>query len=162
MYLIDYAKYRPGVIKGLRDYIGVPVIRSDQNAPVSEKSYLTYTITTIAGANNGTWQKHVDGIDRLMVESIWSFTSISNDWETSVNNAVKAKEWITHVGHAELSALGISVQSATSITNRDNVLTVEYERKNGFDVVFYVYDEVENPSNTYGLIETVGINQSTN
>lgn len=159
--MIDYAKYRPGVAKGLSKYIGVPVIRSDQNAPVESKSYLSYTITTLAGENNGTWQKHDDGIDRLLVESIWSFTSISDDWETSVNNAVKAREWITHVGQVELSALGINVRSATNITNRDNVLTVEYERKNGFDVVFYVYDELREPSEAYGYIESVELHPRT-
>lgn len=151
--MIDYDKYRPTVAKGLSDHIGVPVIRSDQNAPVNEKDYLTYTITTIAGKNNGTWQKHADGIDRLLVTSIWSFSSISDDWATSVNNAVKAREWITHIGRTALSAAGITVQSATEINNRDNVLTAEYQRKNGFDVVFYVYDSVANP--TTGTIETV-------
>jgi hypothetical protein len=40
---------------------------------------------------------------------------------------------------------GITVQSVTDVTNRDNLLTVEYQRKNGFDVVFYVYDEVDSP-----------------
>lgn len=157
--MIDYAKYRPAVAKGMSQYVGVPVIRSDQNAPVKAKHYLTYTITTIAGKNDGTWQKHADGIDRLMVESIWSFTSISDDWETSVNNAIKAREWIMRVGRAALSALGITVQSATQINNRDNVLTVEYERKNGFDVVFYVYDAVEN---TTGIIESVGTTHEMN
>lgn len=150
--MIDYAKYRPAVAKGVSEYVGVPVIRGNQNAPAKAKHYLTYNITTLAGKNDGTWQKHADGVDRLLVKSIWSFTSISDSWETSVNNAVKAREWITHVGRAALSALGITVQSATDINNRDNVLSVEYERKNGFDVVFYVYDAVENPT---GIIETV-------
>ena len=157
--MIDYAKYRPAVAKGMSGYVGVPVIRSDQNAPVKAKDYLTYTITTLAGENNGTWQKHADGVDRLMVKSIWSFTSISDDWETSVNNAIKARAWITHIGRAALSAQGITVQSATQINNRDNVLTVEYERKNGFDVVFYVYDTVENPT---GIIENVDTTHEMN
>lgn len=155
--MIDYVKYRPAVAKGMSQYVGVPVIRGSQNAPVKAKSYLTYTITTIAGKNDGTWQKHADGIDRLMVKSIWSFTSISDDWETSVNNAIKARDWITHVGRAALSVQGITVQSATQINNRDNVLTVEYERKNGFDVVFYVFDTVENPT---GIIESVDTNHA--
>lgn len=157
--MIDYEKYRPAVAKGVSDYVGVPVIRSDQNAPVEAKDYLTYTITTIAGKNNGTWQQHADGVDRLMVTSVWSITSISGDWATSVNNAVKAREWITHVGRAALSAAGITVQSATDINNRDNVLTVEYERKNGFDVVFYVYDAVENPT---GIIESADLIREMN
>ena len=155
--MIDYAKYTRAVASGMRKYVGAPVIQGDQNAPVTDKSYLTYKITTIAGENNGTWQEHDDGMHRLLVESIWSFSSISDDYQTSVNNAIKARDWILHVGRAALSEAGISVKTATGITNRDNVLTVEYERKNGFDVVFYVYDEVESPSDAYGYIETVDI-----
>lgn len=155
--MIDYDKYRPAVAKGMSNYIGVPVIRSDQNAPVKAKDYLTYTITTLAGKNDGTWQKHADGIDRLMVKSIWSFNSISDRWETSVNNAMKAREWIMNVGRTALSDAGISVQSATDITNRDNILSVEYERKNGFDAVFYVFDEVSPVDD--GYIETAEVSR---
>lgn len=151
--MIDYAKYQPAVANGLSQYIGIPVIRGNQNARAPKHPYMTYTVTTLAGKNEGTWQKHDDGVDRLLVKSIWSFTSLSDDYNESVSNAIKAREWITHIGRAALSAQGITVQSATDINNRDNVLTVEYERKNGFDVVFYVYDTVENPT---GIIETVG------
>ena len=153
--MIDYEKYRPAVAKGVSNYVGVPVIRGNQSAPAPPYPYLMYNITTPAGKNDGTWQQHDDGIDRLMVKSIWSITSISDDYDQSVTNAMKAREWIMHVGRAALSAQGITVQSVTEINNRDNVLTVEYERKNGFDVVFYVYDAVSNP--TTGIIDNVGV-----
>ena len=48
---------------------------------------------------------------------------------------------------------GVIVQSVTNITNRDNILTVEYEYKNGFDVVFYLFDETENNIEQSGVIE---------
>lgn len=160
--MIDLKDMRTAIAKGLREYIGVPVIRGDQTAKAPPYPYAVYNVTTIAAANNGTYQQHEDGIDRLMVRSIWSFSFLAADWETSVTLATKAREWFLHGGRVWLSDNGIAVQGATDIANRDNILTVEYERKNGFDVVFYVYDEAENPSNSAESIEGVNFARGMN
>lgn len=137
---------------GLSNYLGIQVIRGNQTARAPTMPYCVYNVTTIAGANHGTWQQHSDGIDRKMVKSIFSFSFISFDYDDSVALASKARGWFEHAGHVWLSDRGIVVQSTTDITNRDNILTAEYERKNGFDVVFYVYDAVENPVENVGHI----------
>lgn len=155
--MIKLDEMRETVAKGLKEYLGVKVIRGNQTASAPEHPYVTYNVTTIAGANNGTYQQHKDGIDRKMVRSIWSFSFISKDWDESVLLATKAREWIEHTGRLWLADHGITVQSTTEINNRDNILTVDYERKNGFDVVFYVFDEAENPSKSTGYIESVNI-----
>lgn len=142
---------------GLSEYLGVPVIRGNQSKKAPSYPYVTYNLTTPAGANNGTWQEHEDGIDRLMVESIWSFSTLSTDWQESMILANRAREWFQRTGQTYLSDHGITVQSTTQINNRDNILALEYERKNGFDVVFYVYDEVKNPSESTGYIEDAEI-----
>ena len=160
--MIDLKSKRTAIASGLREYIGVPMIRGDQTAQSPSYPFGVYNVTTIAGANNGTYQQHDDGVDRLMVRSIWSFTFLAADWETSVTLATKAREWFLHGGRVWLSDHGIVVQSATDIGNRDNILTVEYERKNGFDVVFYVYDEAENPTNSAGSIEGVNFAHEMN
>ena len=151
--MIAYKQMRSAVAQGLKDCLGVPVIRGNQTAEAPPYPYAVYNVTTIAGENNGTYQQHEDGTDRLMVRSIWSFSFLSKDWDESVMLATMAREWFLHSGRVYLSDHGINVQSATDITNRDNLLTVEYERKNGFDVVFYVFDEVESPSKSTGFIE---------
>lgn len=160
--MIDIEKMVNTVPKGLKEYLGIPVILSDQTAPAPAYPYATYKATTIAGANNGTWQQHKDGIDRLMVRSIWSLSFLSKEWSESIRYATKAREWFQHTGRAWLAQNGIVVQSITDITNRDNIITVEYERKNGFDVFFYVYDEAENPAGTYGFIESAEIAREMN
>lgn len=152
--MIPYKELTTVIPKSLSEYLGVPVIRGNQTAPAPAYPYGTYNITTIAGANNGTWQQHEDGKDRKQVRSIWSFSWLASDWDESVELAIKAKNWLTHSGRLLLSESGITVQSVTEITNRDNLLTVEYERKNGFDVVFYVYDEVDSLVGTTGYIES--------
>ena len=157
MLLIPYDEMRKVVPQGLREYLGIEIIRGNQTATAPDYPYGTYNVTTIAGANNGTWQQHEDGVDRLMVRSIWSWSFLSADYDESVALAIKAREWFEHSGRAWLSEHGITVQSTTDINNRDNILTVEYERKNGFDVVFYVYDEAKNLTDTIGTIEGVEV-----
>lgn len=151
--MIAFDKMREAVRGGLSDFLGIPVIRANQTAPAPAHPYATYNVTTPAQANNGTYQQHEDGIDRLLVRSVWSITILSKDWDESIALATKAREWFVHTGRVWLADRGITVQSATDINNRDNILTVEYERKNGFDVFFYVFDEAENPSKTNGTIE---------
>lgn len=155
--MLDLKPMRAKVMKGLKDYLGITMIRSDQTAEAPAYPYGTGKATTPAAANNGTYQQHEDGIDRLLVRSIWSFSFLSDDYDESIMYASKAREWFCHTGRVWLSDNGIIVQSVTDITNRDNILTVDYERKNGFDVVFYVYDEVENPSESTGYIEGVKV-----
>lgn len=155
--MIKLDKIREAVAKGLSAYLGVKIIRGNQTAEAPAHPYGSYNVTTIAGANNGTYQQHSDGIDRKMVRSIFSLSFVSDNWDESVLLATKAREWFEHTGRLWLSEHGITVQSTTDIMNRDNILTVEYERKNGFDVVFYVFDEAENPSKSTGYIESVNI-----
>lgn len=144
--MINYKEIRNAVAQGLKKHLGVPVIRGNQTAEAPPYPYAVYNVTTIAGRNNGTYQKHADGIDRLLVRSIWSFSFLSKDWDESVILATMAREWFLHSGRTWMSDRGIIVQSATDITNRDNILTVDYERKNGFDVVFYMFDEAGDPA----------------
>lgn len=155
--MIDYKTMRATVARGLKEYLGVPVIRGNQTAALPDYPFASYNITTLAGENNGTYQQHEDGIDRLMVKSIWSFSFLSEDYDESVGLAIKARTWFERSGRAWLAENGVTVQSTTQITNRDNILTVEYERKNGFDVVFYVFDEVESTAGTDGYIESAEI-----
>lgn len=150
--MIDNDLLRDTVPEGLSTYLGIPVILSNQNKKPPNYPYLTYTVTTLAGENNGTYGEWDDGIDRLSVLQTWSISSLAETEVESIMYANKAREWLVHVGRQYLNDRGVIVQRATAIGNRDNVLTVEYERKNGFDVVFCVDDEVERPDN--GSIDT--------
>ena len=151
--MLDLKSIRVALFTGLSEYLGITMIRSDQTGPAPAYPYGTGKATTPAAANNGTWQQHDDGVSRLMVRSIWSFSFLSADYDESVMLATKAREWVSHTGRVWLSERGIVVQSVTDIANRDNILTVEYESKHGFDVVLYVWDVAQNPTETSGIIE---------
>lgn len=154
--MVDTEHLRSVVIKGLKEYIGVPVIRSNQNAEPPDYPYASYTITTPESANNGTYGVYDDGVDRLPVTQTWSITVQSDQFEESVTLASKAREWLQHTGTLYLNDNNVIVQSVTNITNRDNMISVEYEYKNGFDVVFWLMDEVEM---TVEEIESISIGE---
>lgn len=155
--MIPYKKLTTDVPTGLREYLGIPVIQGNQTAQAPKYPYGSYNITTLASANRGTWQVHDDGKHRKLVRSIWSFSWLSDDSDESIEYAMKARNWFEHTGRVWLSDRGITVQSVTEIANRDNILTVEYERKHGFDVVFYVYDETNSFTEDVGYIESVKV-----
>ena len=158
MHLIDIDKLKQVVVSGLKEYLGCTVIRTNQNAEPPAYPYVSYTITTLASANNGTYEEYTDGTTRKQLKQTWSITAQSNNESESVNLALKAREWLDYAGRVYLKDNGVTVQSVTNVTNRDNILTVEYEYKNGFDVVFYLFDETENNINKSGIVETVELN----
>ena len=153
--MIDYENIRKTVVKGLKEHLECPVIRSNQNAEPPVYPFISYTITMLQSENNGTWQEYEQGIDRQAVTQTWSITALSDDNNESVLLANKARTWLTRLGKLYLNDNKVIVQSAGNITNRDNILTSEYEYKNGFDVVFWLYDEVVNTTRITNYIETI-------
>lgn len=155
--MIDYEGIRQTVVQGLRDYLDCPIIRSNQTGKPPKYPYISYTITTPKSENKGTYGVCEDGYDRKQVRQIWSITALSDDNSESVMLACKASEWLDHVGTTYLYDNDVRVQSVGNVVNRDNILTIEYEYRNGFDVFFNVFDVVENPIERSGYIETVNI-----
>lgn len=156
--MIDNDKLRETVVTGIKNYLQIPFIQSNQNAEPPAYPFISFTVTQLESANKGTWSEYDDGKDRQAVTQTWSISSLSDDENESITNASKAREWFDRVGRLYLKDNGVIVQSVGAITNRDNVLTTEYEYKNGFDVVFYMLSEVENPITESGqYIETAKI-----
>lgn len=158
--MIDYDGMRTVIAKGLKQYLGCPVIRSNQNEAPPAYPYVSYTITTLLSQNKGTYGEYADGYDRQARTQTWSVTIQSNDNAECVKLACMAHDWFDRVGSTYLNDNDVIVQSVGSVTNRDNFLTTEYEYRNGFDVVFWLFDEVDsNASGTEtGNIESFEVN----
>lgn len=152
--MIDYENMREVVKNGLETYLKCDVIHSNQDKPPPAYPYISYNITTLISANNGTYGEYEDGARRKPATQTWSITALSDDNAESVTLAVKAREWLDCFGTTYLSDNGVIVQSVGGITNRDNFLTAGYEYRNGFDAVFALFDTVENVANEDGYIET--------
>jgi hypothetical protein len=157
--MIDNEGLRKAVVSGLHKYLNIPVIRGNQNAAPPTYPYLSYNVTTLESANNGTWGKYEDGIDRIPITQTWSITVQSDSDAESISLASKAREFLCHTGTHYLNDNGVIVKSVTNITNRDSLISVDYEYKNGFDAVFWLMNEEKNPIEEIGYIETIKLKE---
>lgn len=143
--MLNTDNIRSTVVKNMREYLGCPVIHSEQNAPKPAFPFGRYKITTLATANNGTYGEYEDNKARKPVKQIWSFTFESDDYDEAVNFANKARSWIDYVGTTILNDNDVIVESVGAVGDRSNLLTVDYEYMQGFDVTFWAFDEIEMP-----------------
>lgn len=155
--MIDYDKMRGTIVKGLKNYLGCPVIKSNGNGEIPKYPYAVYTVTTPLSENKGTYSEYEDGTKRKPHTQTWSITVLSDNETECMLLALKAREWLDEVGTTYLNDNDVIVQSVGSIGNRDNFITVDYEYRKGFDVVFWLFDTIEGTAETTEYIETVDI-----
>lgn len=159
--MIDFVNLENTVTDGLEKYLGCPVIRSNQNEEPPKYPYLSYTRINPKGESKAmSYGVYEDGTERTPTTHTWSITALSDDDAESLTLAVKACEWFMRVGTVYLNDNDVVVGSVSGVTNRDNLLTVDYEYRNGFDVVFNIDDVIDSPTEeTTEIIETVKIEQ---
>lgn len=155
--MVDFENIRETVVKGLKQYLNCPVIKSNQAAEPPPYPYVSYTVTTPIGHNRGTHGEYDDGVARKPVTHTWSITVQSDDDIECMTLANKAHDWLDYVGTTYLSDNKVTVQSVTDVQNRDNFLTADYEYKKGFDCFFNCFDEIRSNYETGEYIEEVNI-----
>ena len=135
-----------------------PVIMSNQTKRVPEYPYVSYTITTPVVANMKGYGIAEDGTRFKPLVQIWSFTVQSSDDVEAFNIAMTAYDWFALAGNTYLSDNGIVAQRVGNIANRDNLLTIEYEYRFGFDVDFLLTHTIDKVDcETAGYIEEADI-----
>lgn len=141
--MINQKKIESTIVRGLQDYLGCPVILANQHSPAPAYPYVSFTVTSPKTTNNGTYGTAYDGVSFKNIKQNWSFTSQSNDDDQCNEIALKAHDWFSQIGIVLLSDNNIHVNSVKDINNRDNLITIQYEYRRGFDVVFDVMDVIE-------------------
>lgn len=136
------------IIRGLEAYLGTEnrpfkLVLANLNTPTPKYPYGAYTPTQPVVENGGTHGIREDGTRIKEFDSTFSFTIQSDDEDESVFLAVKARSWFDVVGVTYLSDNGIAVKRVGSVTNRDNMISIEYEYRNGFDVTFTLLEEID-------------------
>lgn len=158
--MINYRTIEASVVNGLQTYltsknITCAVIRANQTAPVPPYPYISYTITSPVISNTKGYSVASDGKRYKPLAQTWSFTAQSNDDEEAANAALYAYDWFSLAGNTYLSDNNIIVQRVGNIGNRDNLVTIEYEYRRGFDVEFLLSHEISKADcETAGIIET--------
>lgn len=158
---MTFLEARNIITKRLEAYLGIPVVLSDQAAPVPEFPFCYYSVTTPyapTGELGDHTQEEVveDGaaniVDtrREMPTATLSLVFCSeNRWEEQDGERVyiygedeaqhyssKAQGWLQHVAYDTLSNLGIVVVDVMNATNRTALVVDEAARRYGFDLRF--------------------------
>ena len=105
------------------------------------------------------WGEYADGYNRKPFTQVWSITIQSDNSEQAMNLCIKARDWLDRVGKTYLNDNGVIVQSVGAINNRDNLITIEYEYRMGFDCTMWFLNVLDSSTEETGRIETVEFNQ---
>lgn len=153
--LIDLDKIRSIIVKGLKEELKIPIIRANQTGPAPAYPYLSYTITSLIKDKNGTWGEYDDGMHRKPGTQTWSLTVQSDKADEAMVLCIKARDWLDHTGSVYLKDNKTIVQSVGAVNNRDNLITIEYENRFGFDFVLWLLNETGDLSESKGEIREV-------
>ncbi len=93
--MIDIESIRAAVVKGLRDYIGVEVIRSNTSKPLPKLPFCSYTITSLLDNAKGTWGRYDDVTDKIPTVQTWSITLNAKDFGECSNLAISAHDYFS-------------------------------------------------------------------
>lgn len=146
--MINLENIRAVIVKGLREYIRVEIIRSSTVNRLPKLPFCSYTITSLLDNQKGTWGRYEDFTDRMPTTQAWSITLNSADFGECTNLALAAHDYFSKAGVNHLKNNGIVVKSVGAIVPRDNFLSVDYEYRQGFDVSFGLMNELSYENET--------------
>lgn len=145
------------IVNGLQKYLSTgerpcQVVRQNQVAPIPAYPYVSYTVTSPVIARGGTYSVSRDGVQYKKMQQTWSFTVQSDDADEAMELGIMMYDFFAVSGVTLLADNGIVVDRVGNVTARDNLLTIEYEHRNGLDVTFGLLSTVSPQDET---IETV-------
>lgn len=134
--MLNQASDRPE-IKGKTDYpfMGYRVITD----LIKDREMGIYGSKSIP-SNNPLWD--IDKLESVefQPQMTISFTAYDRDLVKSKELAIKAWEYLNHIGYYDLSAKNIVVVECQNVSGRDILEVDDYERRHGFDARFrYTY-----------------------
>ena len=155
--MIDLAYIRSKIVKGLKEELNIPIIRANQTGAAPPYPYMSYTITSLIDDKKGTWGEYTDGIHRKPATQTWSVTVQSDKVDEAMALCIQARDWLDHTGNVYLKDNKIIIQSVGIVNNRDNLISIEYENRYGFDFTIWCLSEVGNSLEKTGTIDEVDI-----
>ena len=161
--MVNFRNIEIDIVSCVKDYLKCEVIQANQVSPIPPYPYVSYTVTTPMVANNGTYGEVIKEVDGKTIKTyckefqqVWSFTVQSDDDTQSKTLALALYDCLDKACSEELAEKEIVVQRIGNITSRDNLISIQYEHRNGFDVTFAFMNEIE-AGETEEVIESVEI-----
>ena len=155
--MIDIESIRVAIVKGLREGLAIPVIRSNTANKLPKLPFLSYTITSLLDNAKSTWSRYDDLTDRIPATQVWSITLNAADFGECSKLAISAYDYFSKTATEYFKKYGIVILSVSEIVPRDNFLSVDYEYRLGFDVKLGLMNEISfKNETTTGDIEING------
>lgn len=137
--MLDYRENEIIIIEKLKAYLSTEarpceVVRQNQVAQIPPYPYVSYTLTSPMHEFGGTFSVAPDGTRYRSALQTWSFTVQSDDQEEALTLAYRIHDFFSVAGVTYLADNGITVRRVRDISTRDNLITVQYEYRNGLDV----------------------------
>lgn len=145
--MIPFKAIRSAIVRGLAAHLGLPVIEMNGGGDIPKTAFLTYDFDQGIGESKGLPAEFQEGEKIRQVETVpftVSFLSYADDKATSIENAMKARDWFKTAGYEVLKdTVNVVVANLGSVENRDVQIGDEWERRHGFDVDFRTIDETQ-------------------
>ncbi len=146
--MIDNRAVERAVLEGLGTWLGpwerpVQLVRANQAGTIPPYPYGAYTVTTPLGPVGGTFCVAEDGTFYKTAYQTWSLTIISDDHDEAQTVAQMCHDYLAQAGNTYLSDAGIVVSRVGNINNRDNFISIEYEKRQGFDFTLALTNRIE-------------------
>lgn len=138
--MIKHSEIRNPIVSNLNEYMGIPVIQSEDSGEQPTYPFMTFSVNSpyLPLAHNSIEEIEEDGksITRETehFEQVYSFTVIGEDEDVVQDNLIKAIQFFKVFGIQVLKDNGIAIVEVYNAQKRDTFLTIDYERRAGFDV----------------------------
>lgn len=133
----------------ITDVLGCTVVKSNITKDIPAYPFVSFTVLNIH-TKKGTYGN--DGETKFSQASMtYSWTVQAADDYRALELAQQLHDWFEETGRLWLKDNGMTFTGVGDITERDNMITVEYEHRKGFDCVMNVLNKVEQSSE---VIET--------
>lgn len=167
---MNYPNIRNTIIKELAAYLGKQVVMVEQAHKKPPSPFIGYKVTTPYNPERGQpaeMDKAITSaapnfdydIERTITEQptmTISFTAYAKTEDEAISLAMQAYSWF-YFDYDILSGNNIVVVEATSVQNRDTLIVDDYERRQGFDVILRVAQELKRTMPTIETAEIKGV-----
>lgn len=139
-------EYNRILCDGIKGLLGCEVVRSNITSKVPPYPYVSFTVTSIQ-ESGGTYADDYEKKWNL-ARITYSWTVQSDDDAECWEKVQRLHDWFIGDGRLYLQDNGLAFSSLGDINQRDNVITIEYEYRKGFDTVFNLLNFVERDTET--------------
>lgn len=133
-------EYNDLICAGITAELGCQVVKSNITDHVPAYPFVSFTITGIRTRQ----RTYADAEMPYVPASVtYSFTVQSNDDYEALALAMRLHDWFEETGRMYLKDNGMVFTDIGQISERDNMITLEYEHRKGFDCVLNLMNYVE-------------------